>query len=316
MILRLVLRRLVLGAITLVVVSVMVFAGTEILPGDVAEAILGQDSAPDTVAALRKELGLDKPGYVRYFQWLTGMFTGHLGESLATGREISNIIALRLPMTLLLGGVTAVIAVPLALTLGLLAAMYPGTWFDRSVTTGTLCFISGPEFLIATLLVMLFAVSLHWLPAIAYLSEGATFQQMARALALPVMTLTAAILAPMTRMTRSAVINVLTSPAVEMAILKGVPRGRIIFRHALPNALSPIFNVIAINLAYLVSGVVVVEVIFAYPGMAKLMVDGVSYRDIPTVQACAMLFCSFYVGLTLLADIFSIMANPRLRHPK
>ena len=316
MILRLVLRRVVLGLITLVVVSIMVFVGTEILPGDVAEAILGQDSAPDTVAALRRELGLDRPAPVRYFEWLVGMFTGHLGESLATGREISNIIALRLPMTLLLGGVTAVIAVPLALTLGLVAAMYPGTLFDRGVTTGTLCLISGPEFLIATLLVMLFAVSMHWLPAIAYLSDDATFTKMARALALPVMTLTAAILAPMTRMTRSAVINVLTSPAVEMAILKGVPRGRIIFRHALPNALSPIFNVIAINLAYLVSGVVVVEVIFAYPGMAKLMVDGVAYRDIPTVQACAMIFCTFYVGLNLLADVFSIMANPRLRHPK
>ena len=316
MILKMIMRRLMLGAITLFVVSIMVFAGTEILPGDVAEMILGQDAAPDTVAALRKELRLDRPAPVRYFEWLVGMATGTLGDSLATGREISDIIALRLPYTLLLGGVVAVIAVPLSLTLGLFAAMYPGSIYDRTITTGTLCLISGPEFLLAILLIMLFAVTLRWLPAVAYLSDGATFPQFARALSLPVMTLTAAILAPMTRMTRSAVINVLTSPAVEMAILKGVPRVRIIVRHALPNALAPIFNVIAINLAYLVSGVVVVEVIFAYPGMAKLMVDGVSYRDVPTVQACAMIFCTFYVGLNLLADIFSIMANPRLRHPK
>ena len=145
--------------------------------------------------------------------------------------------------------------------------------------------ISGPEFLIATLLVMLFAVSLGWTPAVAYISDGASATQLARALALPVMTLTFALVGPMTRMTRSAVLNVLTSPAIETAILKGASRARIILLHALPNALSPIFNVIAINLAYLVSGVLVVEGIFAYPGMAKLMVDSVSFRDVPMVQA-------------------------------
>lgn len=312
----LIVRRLVLGAVTLVVVSVLVFAGTEILPGDVAEAVLGQGATEETVSAIRRDLGLDRPAPVRYFEWLTGLFTGNLGESLATGREISDIIGIRLPGTLLLGGVTAAIAVPLALALGLFAAMHPTTLYDRSITIGTLWLISGPEFLIATLLVMLFAVELRWLPAVAYLSDDATLAQTLRALALPVMTLTFAVLAPMTRMTRAAVLSVLSSPAVEMALLKGVPRWRIIVHHALPNAIAPIANVIAINLAYLVSGVVVVEVLFSYPGMAKLMVDGVAVRDIPTVQSCAMIFCAAYVGLNLLADLSSIVSNPRLRHPK
>ena len=309
-------RRLAFGVLTLLVVSILVFAGTEILPGDVAEAVLGQGATEETVAAIRLELGLDRPAPVRYWEWLVGLFTGDLGESLATGREISDIIALRLPSTLLLGGTTAAIAVPLALALGLFAAMRPGTFYDRGITIGTLWLISGPEFLIATLLVMLFAVELRWLPAVAYLSDDATLPQMFRALALPVMTLTFAVLAPMTRMTRAAVLSVLSSPAVEMALLKGVPRWRIIVVHAFPNAIAPIANVIAINLAYLVSGVVVVEVLFSYPGMAKLMVDGVAVRDIPTVQTCAMIFCAAYVGMNLVADLSSILSNPRLRHPK
>ena len=316
MILKLVVQRLGHGLVIMFAISIVVFAGTEVLPGDVAEAVLGQDAAPDTVAALRLQLGLDRPAPVRYLEWVRGMFTGDLGQSLATQREISEIIALRLPMTLLLAGITAAVAVPLALVLGLLAAMHPGTLFDRGIAVGTLCLISGPEFLIATLLVMLFAVSLGWTPAIAYISDGASATQLARALALPVMTLTFALVGPMTRMTRSAVLNVLTSPAIETAILKGASRARIILLHALPNALSPIFNVIAINLAYLVSGVLVVEVIFAYPGMAKLMVDSVSFRDVPMVQACAMIFCGVYVVLILLADVLSLTANPRLRHPR
>ena len=219
----LIVRRLALGVLTLVVVSILVFVGTEILPGDVAEAVLGQGATEETVAAIRLELGLDRPAPVRYLEWLAGLFTGDLGESLATGREISDIIALRLPSTLLLGGATAAIAVPLALVLGLFAAMRPSTLYDRSITIGTLWLISGPEFLIATLLVMLFAVELRWLPAVAYLSDDATLTQAFRALALPVMTLTFAVLAPMTRMTRAAVLSVLSSPAVEMALLKGVP---------------------------------------------------------------------------------------------
>ena len=316
MLLKLVLRRLVLGVITLLVVSVLVFFGIEILPGDVAEAILGQGATAETLQVIRDELGLDRPAYVRYLEWLGGLLTGNLGDALGTGRPITEIMALRMPTTLMLGGITALVAVPLAVGLGLVAAMYPGSIFDRGITLVTLCVISGPEFLIATLLVMLFAVALRWVPAVSYLSDTATFEQYARALFLPVMTLTFAVLAPMTRMTRSAVLNVMTSPSIEMAILKGVPRMRIVLWHALPNAFAPIVNVIAINLAYLITGVVVVEVIFSFPGLAKLMVDGVQSRDIPVVQACAMFFCAVYVGFYIVADIVSILSNPRLRHPK
>ena len=316
MIASLVIRRLMLGVVTLLVVSILVFFGIEILPGDVAEAILGQGATPETLQVIRDELGLERPAYVRYIEWLGGLVVGDLGEALGTGRSISELMWLRLPSTLTLGGITAVIAVPLALSLGLIAAMYPGSLFDRGVTMGTLMVISGPEFLIATLLVLLFAVTLHWVPAVSYMSMDPTLQQMARALFLPVLTLTLAVLAPMTRMTRSAVLNVMTSPSIEMAILKGVPRMRIVLWHALPNAFAPIVNVIAINLAYLITGVVVVEVIFSFPGLAKLMVDGVQSRDIPVVQACAMFFCMVYVGLYIAADVVSILSNPRLRHPK
>ena len=316
MIANLVFRRILLGIVTIWVMSVLVFFGIEILPGDVADAILGQGATEETLHAIRTELGLYRPAYVRYLDWLGGLLRGDVGEALGTGRSIVEMMAIRMPTTLTLGGLTAAIAVPLSLSLGLLAAMYPGSFFDRSITFGTLIVISGPEFLIATLLVMLFAIELRWVPAVSYLSQDPTFQQLARAMFLPVMTLVFAVLAPMTRMTRSAVLNVMTSPAIEMAILKGVPRMRIVLWHALPNAFAPIVNVVAINLAYLITGVVVVEVIFSFPGVAKLMVDGVQSRDIPVVQACAMLFCAIYVGFYILADVISIVSNPRLRHPK
>lgn len=312
----LIMRRALLGLITMLVVSVMVFAATEILPGDTAEAVLGQGATPETVAAMRQELGLDRPAYIRYADWLISAFKGDLGKSLSSGREISEIVASRLPNTLLLAGFTAAIAVPLALIIGFIAALKAGTAYDRIVTVGTLCVISGPEFLVATLLTMLFAVQLGWLPASAYLSEHAGFTDTIRAMALPMMTLTLAALAPMIRMTRSAILSVLGTPAIEMAILKGLPRSRIVLRHALPNAIAPIANVMAMNLAYLVGGIVVVETIFSFPGMAKLLVESVSVRDFPTVQACSIIFCGAYVGLNLVADIVSIVSNPRIRYPR
>lgn len=312
----LILRRLLLGVVTLLIVSLIVFGGTEVLPGDVAEAVLGQGATPETVAVLRSEMGLDQPAYSRYIDWLFGLATGDLGNSLVSSTPVSEILGPRLPKTLLLGGLAALIAVPLAVGLGLFAAMRPGSLFDRTLTTGSIGIISAPEFLIATILVLAFAVQLRWLPAISRIPEDGSLVEYARALAMPVATLTAAVLAPMMRMTRSAVLNVLSHPAIEMAILKGVPRRRIILKHALPNAIAPIINVIAVNLAYIIGGVVVIEQIFSYPGVAALMVDSVASRDIPLVQACAMFFCGIYILFNLAADIVSILANPRLRHPK
>ena len=194
--------------------------------------------------------------------------------------------------------------------------MFPASPFDRTVTFTTLCLVAVPEFFVATLLVLILAVQLNWLPAIATMREFESFGQMMRSMALPVTTLCVVLLAQMARMTRAAVLNVMSSPYIEMAILKGVPRRRIILRHALFNAIGPVVNIIALNLAYLVSGVVIVETIFAFPGLAKLMVDGVQVRDMPLVQACGMIFCGTYVVLILISDIASIVSNPRLRHPR
>ncbi len=316
MMMQMVLQRIGIGLATLLVVSVIVFLMTSWLPGDVAQIVLGQSATPETLAALRKELGMDQPLYVQYFGWLGDMMTGDLGTSKAGGASISSLIGGRLGNTLMMAGWVAAISIPISIALGLWAAMHPGTWLDRIVTFGTLSLISVPEFFIATLAVLILAVELHWLPSTAYMTGEESFFELMRALAMPLITLVIVVSAQMIRMTRAGILNVMSSPYIEMAILKGVPRGRIILRHAFFNAIGPIVNVIALNLAYLVSGVVIVETIFAYPGLAKLMIDGVQTRDLPLVQACAMIFCATYVLLILLADIGSIVSNPRLRNPK
>jgi peptide/nickel transport system permease protein len=313
---RMAVQRILIGIVTLWVVSVLVFAGTAVLPGDVAQIVLGQAATPESLAAYRAERGLDQPLFIQYFLWLGGMMTGDLGISKAGGATISSLIGGRLSNTMLLAAIVAVISVPLSVVLGLLAAMYPGTWIDRVLTFGTLSLISVPEFFIATFMVLILAVNLHWLPAIAHMSPDDSFLKMMRGLAMPLITLIIVVSAQMIRMTRAGILNVMNSPYIEMAILKGVPRKRIILRHAFFNAIGPIVNVIALNLAYLVSGVVIVETIFAYPGLAKLMIDGVQTRDLPLVQACGMIFCGTYVVLIILADVAAILSNPRLRNPK
>jgi peptide/nickel transport system permease protein len=313
---QMVLQRIGIGFATLWVVSVIVFIATSILPGDVALIILGQAATPDTLAALRKELGLDQPGYIRYFLWLGNMAQGDLGISKAGGATISSLISSRIGNTMSMAAYVAGISIPLSISLGLYAAMHPGTWLDRIVSIGTLSTISVPEFFIATVLVLVLAVNLQWLPSTSYFSGDETYFEWLRGIAMPLLTLVIVVSAQMIRMTRAGILNVMSSPYIEMAILKGVPRTRIILRHAFYNAIGPIVNVIALNLAYLVSGVVIVETIFAYPGLAKLMIDGVQTRDLPLVQACAMIFCATYVVLIILADVASILSNPRLRQPK
>ena len=316
MMMRMVWQRIGIGLATLWVVSVIVFIMTSILPGDVAQIVLGQSATPETLAALRKELGMDQPLIVQYFGWLGDMATGDLGTSKAGGAAISDLIGGRLGNTLAMAGFVALVSIPISIALGLWAAMHPGTWLDRIVTFATLSTISVPEFFIATIAVLVLAVELHWLPSTAYLTGNESFWELLKSLAMPIITLVIVVSAQMIRMTRAGILNVMSSPYIEMAILKGVPRRRIILRHAFYNAIGPIVNVIALNLAYLVSGVVIVETIFAYPGLAKLMIDGVQTRDLPLVQACAMIFCATYVLLILLADIGSIVSNPRLRNPR
>lgn len=309
----LILRRLASGILSLWLVTVLVFVGTQMLPGDVAQIILGQSATPETLAALREQLGLNQPATVRYFTWLFALLRGDFGTSLANGAAIGPIIAQRLFNTFMLTAVTAAIAIPLSIMLGLGAAVFKGTLFDRVTAYVTMVLVAVPEFLLATLLVMFFAVYLKWLPAVSYVTTFTSLSEMARTLALPVFSLTLVLLAQITRMTRSTVINILKTSYIEMAVLKGTRPRRIVFRHAILNAVGPIVNIIALNLAWLISGVVVVETVFTYPGLAKLVIDGVAARDFPVVQACALIFCGAYVVLILLSDIFAILANPRLR---
>ncbi|MEM7194634.1 MAG: ABC transporter permease [Pseudomonadota bacterium] len=315
-IVRMLAQRLSLGLLTLFVVSLIIFLGVSLLPGDAAQAMLGQAATPETVAALRKEMGLDLPPHIRYIEWLGGILQGDFGTSIASKREISDLIGSRFANTLFLALYAACIAIPLALILGILAALYRNSLYDRTVNVVTLSSISTPEFFVAYILVLLVSVKAGWFPSLANVSIDTPFLERMYKTFLPAITLTLVVLAHMMRMTRAAIINLLASPYIEMARLKGMTRQRVITHHALPNAWAPIVNVIVINLAYLVVGVVVVEVVFVYPGLGQLLVDSVQRRDLPVVQACCLVFAATYVLLNLVADILSILTNPRLLHPK
>ncbi len=314
--LRVVAQRFALGLLTLFIVSLVIASIVELLPGDITQAILGQTATPETVEAFRRELGIDRPVHERYVEWLRGMVTGDMGKSLANKREISELVGTRLSNTLFLGGFAAAIAVPLSLILGLLAALYRNSIFDRGINLFTLTSISFPEFFVAYILILLFAVKTGWFPGISNVSKDLPLGDKLFRTLLPAATLTLVVVAHMMRMTRAAIINLLSSEYIEMAHLKGIRPMRVIFYHALPNAWGPIVNVIALNLAYLVVGVVIVEVVFVYPGLGQLLVDSVSKRDVPVVQACSMIFAGVYILLNLLADIVSIVTNPRLLHPR
>lgn len=315
-ILKLIAQRLALGILLLLAVSVLIFVGTELLPGDVAQAILGQTATPEALANLREELGLNDPAYVRYFDWLGGVLTGDLGTALSNGQNISEAMGKRLSNTLFLAMWAAIISVPIAILLGLVAVQHRNGFIDKLISATTLTSISLPEFFIGYLLVYFIAVELQWFPSVSTVYDGMGFADRMSAIALPCATLTLVVLAHMMRMTRAAILNVMQSAYIETAELKGLSPFRIILRHAFPNAIAPIVNVVMLNLAFLVVGVVVVEVIFVYPGMGQYLVDHVSKRDIPVVQACGMIFAAVYISLNIVADIVAIIANPRLRHPK
>jgi peptide/nickel transport system permease protein len=315
-VLKLIARRFALGVLTLWAVSVLIFVGTEILPGDVATAILGQSRTPETVKALRESLGLDRPAPLRYADWLIHFAEGDIGKSLANQRDIGDEMRQRLGNTLFLAGVAALVAVPLSIFLGLIAAIRQNSFLDRAINAATIVTISFPEFFIGYILIIFISVQLDWFPSLATISDDMSLGDKLNTIALPAATLVLVVLAHMMRQTRAAVVSVLASPFIEMAILKGIPKWRIVLQHALPNALAPIISVVALNLAYLIVGVVVVEVVFVYPGMGQLMVDAVSKRDVPVVQTCGLIFASAYVVLNMLADLLGILSNPRLRHPR
>ncbi|WP_370253756.1 ABC transporter permease [Nioella sp.] len=307
-------KRLALGLLTLFIVSLLIFLATELLPGDFAEEFLGQAATPETVAAIRRELGLDLPMHTRYIEWLTGVLQGDFGNSLSNRRPVVDLIGSRFENTLFLALYAAAIAVPLSLMLGILAALFRNSIFDRSANASALTSISFPEFFVAYILIFLLAGRGGWFPSMANFRGDPDFLEVLHRTFLPAFTLTLVVTAHMMRMTRAAIINLLASPYIEMARLKGMKPMRIIVRHALPNALAPIINVIALNLAYLITGVVVVEVVFVYPGLGQLMVDSVAARDMPVVQGVALIFAAAYVLLNLTADVLATLSNPRLVH--
>jgi peptide/nickel transport system permease protein len=312
----LVVQRLALGILLLFAASILIFAGTTMLPGDVAQQILGQGATPENLANLRAELGLNDPPVSRYFNWLGGVLQGDLGTALTNGRDIADSIGGRLKNTMFLAFWAALISVPLAIFLGLLAVRYKDRIPDKLISAVTLTTISIPEFMIGYILVYWLAIKLRWFPSVAIMNDSMSLFEKLNAIAIPVMVLTLVVLAHMMRMTRAAILNVMQSAYIETAELKGLRMLTVIRKHAFPNAVAPIVNVVMINMAYLVVGVVVVEVVFAYPGMGQYLVDHVSKRDVPVVQACGLIFAAVYIGLNLIADVVSILTNPRLRHPK
>lgn len=304
-------KRLVVAAFILLIVSGIVFFISNLLPGDAVQAILGQSATPEAIKALREAYGLDRPPFERYLLWLTGILSGDPGISLANQMPVSDLISDRLPRSMTLAGITAAIAVPLALTIGVLSAMKRNSPLDRALNIITLSLVAVPEFLLATIGVLVFAVELRWFSSLSYLPKNPDFGDYLYNFALPVGTLLCVLIAQMARMTRAAVIEELDKPYAEMALLKGASLTRIALKHALPNAIAPIANAIALGLSYLLGGVIVVEVVFNYPGVASLMVDAVSNRDMALLQACAMLFCCGYMLLVLIADWLSIIFNPK-----
>jgi peptide/nickel transport system permease protein len=315
-ILKLIAQRIALGILLLLAISVLIFAGTQILPGDVAQAILGQSATPESLANLREQLGLNAPAYVRYFHWLGGVLTGDLGTAMSSGQDIATSIKGRLWNTLFLAFWAAIVAVPLAIILGLIAVRYRNGWVDKLISGLALASTSFPEFFIGYVLVYFFAVKWQIFPGISTVYDGMPFLERMQAIALPATALTLVVLAHMMRMTRAAILNVMQSAYVETAELKGLSAFNVIRKHAFPNAIAPIINVVMLNLAYLIVGVVVVEVIFVYPGMGQYLVDHVTKRDVPVVQAVGLIFAAVYISLNIIADIAAIVANPRLRHPK
>jgi len=306
-------RRAGAGILTLLIVSAVVFFITSLLPGDAAQMILGQNATPETVAALRAQLGLDQPLLLRYFSWLGGMLQGDFGTSFASHLPVMQLVAQRIPATFELAAITTLICVPLALLTGITAAMTRGSLLDRLLVVTTMATVAVPEFLVATVAVLIFAVKLHWVSAMSFGSPNMDLVSYLKAYALPVLTLCCVLVAQMARMSRAAIIDQLDSPYLEMALLKGVSPLRAVLRHALPNAVGPIANAISLSLAYLFGGVIIIETIFSYPGLASQLVDAVSNRDLPVVQFCVMLFAGCYLVLLLLADVLTIAFNPKWR---
>ncbi|MEA2676871.1 MAG: peptide/nickel transport system permease protein [Chloroflexota bacterium] len=310
---RLVIARVLSSIMTLVLVSLLIFSMLEVLPGDVATRVLGRDATPESLAVLRERLHLDDPPYLRYLTWLGGLVHGDLGNSLISGRRVVDILGPRIFNTLLLSVYAFLIYIPLATMPALIQAIRRDRAVDHAFSVVTLVLLSVPDFLLATMLMIVFVVMTPLFPAISLVDFSSTAGQYLHAMTLPALTLAIVMAVYAVRMLRDNLIEVLDSDYIRMAELKGVPARRVVWRHALPNALVPTLNVTALNLAYLIGGVVVVERVFSYPGFGSLLVDALQLRDLPLIEATVMIAAAVYIGANLCADIAAILLNPRLR---
>jgi peptide/nickel transport system permease protein len=310
---RLLIERILSSLLTLFLVSLLVFSALEILPGDVATRILGRDATPEALAILRERLNLDQPAIVRYGIWLLGLVQGDFGESLVSGRRVVDILGPRIANTLYLSLYAFILYVPLALLPAIVQAVRRDRLLDHGLSAVTLVLLSIPDFLLATILMIVFVIMLNSFPAISLVDATSTFGQYVNAMTLPAVTLAIVMAVYAVRMLRDNLIEVLDSDYVRLAEFKGVPAGRLVWRHALPNALVPTLNVTALNLAYLIGGVVVVERVFSYPGFGSLLVDALQLRDLPLIEATVMIAAAVYIVANLVADIGAILLNPRLR---
>jgi peptide/nickel transport system permease protein len=307
------LRRLFLGAITVAIVSMIIFAGVEILPGDACTAFLEREAQGRVLENCREELDLNRPAVVRYLDWASDALRGDLGVSANGQRSIAEMVGARLQNSLLLAACALIVGVPTAIFLGVVSGLWRDRPVDLVLSTGAIFAMTIPEFVSATVLILVFSVWLGWLPGIVLTSANAPASEFFPEIILPVVVLAMVMTAHILRTVRSSVIEVMNSDYVQMATLKGVPYWRIVFRHALPNALLPAINVVALTIAWLLGGVVVIEVVFNYPGLGRMMIDAISDRDLPVVQAIALIVATVYVGVNLTADLLTMVANPRLR---
>jgi peptide/nickel transport system permease protein len=309
-----VLRRILLGLVTLFLVSIVIFAATQALPGDAARAILGRNATPQSLAALRAQLHLDRPVLTQYFDWLGQFLRGNLGHSLVANEPVTSLIGKAVENSAFLMLIAAVISVPLSIVLGSVAARRRDGPFDHASSVVLLAFAALPEFVTAIALVLIFGTTVfHWLPAVSLIPPGSAPWSHLKEIILPATALVLAVCPYIARIMRASMVEVLESDYVEMARLKGLPEGAVLWRHALPNGIAPAIQVIALNLAYLAGGIVVVEFVFAYPGIGAAFVQAVSNRDLPTVQALAILIAGVYVLLNVCADVATILVSPRLR---
>jgi peptide/nickel transport system permease protein len=310
---RLIAQRLVMALFTLLLVSFIIFAVLEILPGDVATRILGRDATVESIAALRERLHLNDPALLRYFHWLSGVLRADFGESLVSSRSVLHVLAPRVVNTAFLSAYAFLLYIPLAAVPALVQAVRRDRPIDHAMSVITLVLLSMPDFLLGTLLLLLFVLAIPILPAMSTVDQTSDFAEYFRATTLPALTLAIVMAVYAVRMLRDNLIEVLDADYIRMAELRGVPARRVVWRHALPNALVPSLNVTALNLAYLVGGVVVVEKVFGYPGFGSLLVDSLQLRDFPLIEATILIAAAVYIIANFLADVASILLNPKLR---